>query len=422
MKRRDPTKARLTEASIRGLSAPEDKPELLVWDELMPGLVLRVGRQRRSWVYVYRPAGTGRQASPRKLALGTWPALSAAAARQAAQIEAGRIARGEDPAAARREARRQERATVAAVLERYEATLRQRHYVNTKTVMSTLRRGLADVLTRDVATLTRAELVQSIDALEAANRPGAAADLRKHLRTLMEWTTSRGLTPYNVLAGLRRERATRAQRIEVEERGRALTDGELAAVWHASDPGTNIGRYFRALVLTGARRSEIARLHRSMDRGDRLVLPPTHTKQGRPHEIPVTPALRAILNGCPILPSGLLFASERSGGELKGWTQHLAKLRAASGVNFTPHDLRRTMRSNMNRLGVDRDTAELMLGHQRADDLERLYDRDSRWPERVAAAERWSAHVLAVCAANPEREAGAVLRPAFRATGQARVG
>lgn len=385
-------KIKLTDANIRGLEVEPGKNEMLVWDAGLPGLALRVGKTRRAWVYVYRPAGAGARSNPQKLGLGAWPAVTANAARQLAQIEAGRIAGGADPAATRRESRRKEAATVTAVLDDYENSLERRRYANSKTTMSTLRRGMATFETRDIASLSRLELVDAIDRVAATGRPGASADLRKHLRTVLEWTTNKGLTPHNALAGLRRARATRAERIETDERGRALTDKELASLWNTADAETVLGRYIRALILTGARRSELSRLSWSMVADDRLVLPPSHTKQGRPHEIPVVPALRSILDACHRTKMPLVFASPVSGGEIKGWTQHVAKLRLGSGVDFTLHDLRRTMRSGLTRLGVDFNVAELMLAHQR-DELDRIYNKDDQWAARVAAAKKWAEHV-----------------------------
>jgi integrase len=409
-------KIKLSDAAIRALRVSQGKTELLAWDEVMPGLVLRVGRQRRAWAYVYRPARRdGRQQASQKISLGAWPAVSVAAARQAAQIEAGCIARGHDPAQIRRENKRQESAAVEVVLTRYEVSLQRRQYAKTESTMRTLRRGLASVRDRDVSSLTRAELIGFVELLERAGKPGAGGDLRKHLRTLLEWTTNRGLTPFNVLAGLRRERSTRAQRIESAANGSALSDAELRTVWLAADPETVIGRYVRALILTGARRAELSRLHRSMDHGERLVIPPTHTKQGRAHEIPVVAALRSILLACPITAGGLVFASSRTGGEMKGWSQHVAKLRASSGVHFTLHDFRRTLRTGLTGLGVSDDIAEMVIGHQRGTQLDRTYDKDMRWAARVDAAERWAAHVAAVCGHEPERGTN-VIRPRFRDT------
>lgn len=407
-------KLKLTDAAVAGLTLPADKSDMLVWDSAMNGLALRVGKTRRAWVFVYRPAGAGGRSAPQKIGLGAWPAITVVKARQLAQTHAGLVASGKDPAAERREQKRLESSSVEKVLDAYEASLTRRRYANLATAMSVLRRGLAGLERRDVATLTRRELVERIDAaavlktietLEEDRKarrprkrviggPGAAADLRTRLRTFLEWTTNNGSTPANPLAGLRRERATRAQRIDQGEKGRALNLDELARVWLAADPGTTFGRYVRALILTGARRREMSRLTWPMVRPDRMVLPPSHTKQGRPHEIPLVPALLSLLSQCPRLSSGLVFASSKTGGEMSGWTQMVCKLEAASGVRFTLHDLRRTMRSGLTELGVDDVTAEMMLAHQR-DELERIYDKNDRWPARALAARRWAVRVYA---------------------------
>lgn len=386
-------KLRFTDAAIRALPPLDPgQAERLAWDEAVPGLALRLGKVRRSWIFVYRPPGSGRSVSPQKIGIGAWPAVSVDAARRAAQIEAGRIARGENPAAERRESKRKEKATVAAALDEYERGLKRRKYANLATAMSTLRRGLEGIATRDVSTVTRRELVDILERIESRGKAGAAADLRKHVRTFLEWTTNRGLTAFNVLAGLRRERATRAERIATEERGRALSAVEIKEVWKASDPETVFGRFVRALIITGARRGEMAGLERGMLSDDRLRLPPSHTKQGRAHEIPLTPLLRTVLDACPVTRSALFFASPSTGREIGGWTQLVAKLRERSGVDFTLHDLRRTMRSGLSALDVSHDVAELALGHQR-DDLVRRYDKDDRWSARVAAATGWSTHL-----------------------------
>jgi integrase len=95
--------------------------------------------------------------------------------------------------------------------------------------------------------------------------------------------------------------------------------------------------------------------------------------------------------------SALLFRSSRTGGQLKGWTKMVAALRADSGVDFGLHDLRRTCRTLMSRLGVGEDIAELAIGHQRADLVAR-YNKDAAWQARVEAFEKVSAHISALLA------------------------
>jgi integrase len=119
----------------------------------------------------------------------------------------------------------------------------------------------------------------------------------------------------------------------------------------------------------------------------------------------LTNLMRKVIAGVPVTTSKLLFPSAVTGGRIKGWTKFVAGLRQASGVDFTLHDLRRTARTLMSRLGVAEDLAELAIGHVR-DDLIRRYNKDEAWEGRRDAFTKVSAHIAAVIGA---REGAAVI-------------
>src|SRR5262249_9173548 len=66
--------------------------------------------------------------------------------------------------------------------------------------------------------------------------------------------------------------------------------------------------------------------------------------------------------------------------------------------DFRLHDLRRTARTLMSRLGVPEDIAELAIGHVRADLVAR-YNKDEAWEGRGDAFTRGSDHVAALLGA-----------------------
>jgi integrase len=102
--------------------------------------------------------------------------------------------------------------------------------------------------------------------------------------------------------------------------------------------------------------------------------------------------MRQVIAGAPVTTSKLLFPSPATGGRLAGWTRWVANLRRTSGVDFRLHDLRRTARTLMSRLGVPEDISELAIGHVRADLIAR-YNKDDAWAGRRDTFERVSAHV-----------------------------
>ena len=390
---------KLTETRIARAKVPPGKTQAFLWDAAVPGFGLRIlaGGSKTFW-FMYRPAG-GRSVSSRMVRIGRWHTGSLNGARRRAKDLAGAVARGEDPAAEKQEERRRVNSTLRTLLAEdgdYERHLARRHIVNRKTIMRTLRRGLARLMGKDVAAITRVDFVSAIVAIEDKGKPGAAADLRKCARTFCEWCVHRGFAPANVLAGLRQSKTTRAERLASEARKpRALTDHEIIAVWNAADGRGAFGNIIRLLLLTGARRSEIAKLSRDRILSDRLLLPPTHTKMGEKHEVPLTDLMRAVIAAQPATVSTLVFASEKTGRAFNGWGKSVTALQRAAGVTFTPHDLRRTCRTLMSRLAVEPDIAELAIGHKRTG-LDRLYNFDQAWQLRCDAFAKVSDHVAAL--------------------------
>jgi hypothetical protein len=62
-------------------------------------------------------------------------------------------------------------------------------------------------------------------------------------------------------------------------------------------------------------------------------------------------------------------------------------------ADFTWHDLRRSMRSGLSRLGVDERTAEMTIGYL-PQGMIKTYDLHDRLAERRDAMERWALYVL----------------------------
>jgi integrase len=107
--------------------------------------------------------------------------------------------------------------------------------------------------------------------------------------------------------------------------------------------------------------------------------------------------------------------SRRTGktASISGWSKSwpaLLKAAGEHGLTRKPalHDLRKSFRSHLARLGVADRVAEAMLNHAPADRLIGIYDKHDYFPERIEAAERWAAEVSQTLA-EPPRSAGDVL-------------
>ena len=401
---------KLTEAAVSRARVPANQRQVFLWDTTVTGFGLRIlpGGSKVFW-YQYRTPG-GRSGKTRSVRIGSYPSISLADARKRAKVLAGQVAHGKDPAAERQEAKRRDSSTLRALLGAegpYQRDLERRGIVARKVILSGLNRGLHKLMSRDIADLTRRDFVSAITAVKAAGKPGAAAELRKHSRALLEWCVNEGRASHNVLAGLRQPKRSRAERLKAgASNGRALSDDEICRLWQTADSFGSFGALVRLALLTALRRGELAQIERARDLlADRIVVRPEHAKTGAQHEVPLTDLMRQVIAGSQISTSPLVFPSSKTGGRLKGWTKLVAKLQQASGIDFRLHDLRRTARTLMSRLGVTEDIAELAIGHVRADLIAR-YNKDEAWEGRSDAFTRVSDYIATLIGA---REGAAVI-------------
>jgi integrase len=378
-----------------------------------------------------------------RLKLGTWPALGIRAARQAALDARAAIQRGADPVAEKRAAEAErnrqlaaeaaaESETVAARLAewqaaratdaaapwspRYAAEVRR---VCNQAVIPTLgARELRETTREDWTRLIQAwkRKVASRGARPKTDRKGrpgapatggagAAAFLYRTVSAFLNYAEAHGWIPVPLLprkgAGLIAP--------PPPARGRVLTDKELLAVWRAADrEPPKLRAFIRLLILTAAREAEVADIAAGeVDlEGGRWAIPGERTKNGVGYLVPLSPAALAELHA--VWPSagpapGHRLLGRVTGSGFRGFGKLKARMDAASGVEgWRWHDLRRTARTGMTRLGVPREHAEAAINHiSGRTALERTYDRHDYAEEIVAALGRWQAHVAALVVPTP---------------------
>jgi integrase len=184
-------------------------------------------------------------------------------------------------------------------------------------------------------------------------------------------------------------------------RARVLTDAELAAVWKAADrESPKLRAFVRLLILTGARELEVADVAAGeLDlAAGRWTIPGERTKNRIGYTLPLSPLALAVLRA--VWPAEEPAADHRllgraTGSGFRGFGKLKARMDAATKVaGWRWHDLRRTARTGMTRLGVPRDHAEAAINHVSGrTKLERTYDRHDYAPEVIAALTLWQGHV-----------------------------
>ena len=111
-------------------------------------------------------------------------------------------------------------------------------------------------------------------------------------------------------------------------------------------------------------------------------IPAERMKAGRPHEVPLAPEARAILDQVRGLDRDLVFPSTRAGRPLSDMT--LAAVLKRLDVDATPHGFRSSFRDWAEEHNVRGTVAEAALAHAVADRTEAAYRRTRLLDERRA--------------------------------------
>lgn len=384
---------KLTDAAVTKIVRSvkeEGKSDHIEWDSELHGFGLRVRNGKRSWIFQYN---IGKQTY--RVRLGDLDCGEARTKAEACRGDAARakLGLGDHPAAVRDKKKAEERtprgqklaALVARYLEARIGTMKPRSYAETKRHLEQHWKPLHG---SPVQNIVRADVAARVREIAKASGPVAANRARASLSAMFVWAIGEGECDFNPVAGSNKQE-------ENGPRERSLSDTEAAAVWLKA-PENNYGRIVRLILLTGCRRDEIGALRWSeIDHKARTItLPADRTKNGQPHVVPLSDSALAVLKACE-QQDGRDLVFGRGQGGYSGWSKSKAALDDDAKLKepWTLHDLRRTVRTGMGKLGVAPHIAETVLNHL-PPKLIRTYDRNTYAAEKKAALDLWASHLM----------------------------
>jgi integrase len=356
------------------------------------GLALRVREGgSRKFVFHYRWAGR-----PQRITIGDASAWSLEKARARARELRVMIDSGVNPADARTAAKIEAAklptllsTLVVSYVEHVQATLKPRTHIETKRYLEHYFKPLHNL---PIGAIERRDVAACLQNI-AKNKGDVTADrARSCLSAMFAWAIGEGLAEENPVAGTNR-------RSDDGPRTRVLSDAELAKLWNGL-PDTQYGAIVRLLILTGCRRDEVGALGwKEIDFKERTItLPAERTKNGTEHVVPLSDlALEILESQRRILGRAFVFGSNANG--FTDWSKSKGKLDTVLKFEkpWTLHDIRRTARTGLGRLGVLPHVSEAVLNHLPAK-LVRTYDRNRYEAEKRDALERWATHIRIICA------------------------
>jgi len=407
----------LTDRAVKSLRPAAPGSRYIVADVIVPGLGVRVtDRAHRTYVLGARFPGSKHF---KRRELGEVGALTLEEARNKARDWLELIKAGRDPADVERKKRQENLRvgsnTFGAVVDDF-VVRHLRGKRKAAVVEREIRKELAAWMKRPIAEITRRDVVELIEAIVDRPAPAYARNIFDHARAVFNFAIARGF--YGIEQSpcdrLKPRDLIGAKRV----RDRVLTDDELWAVWRAAGRTPYpFGPLIKLLALTGGRLTEVARARwREFDIERERVwsIPPERFKMNAVHRVPLTGDMIALLGELPRWKKGDFLFSMDGEKPFNGFGRSKRRLdsrvlrawRAAGrsrGIdrrehmieNWTPHDIRRTVRTRLSALRVPEHICELVIGHARRG-LARIYDQHRFEDEKREALEAWNARLRTI--------------------------
>ena len=269
---------------------------------------------------------------------------------------------------------------------------------------------------RDARTITSREVIELLDKIVDRGSPVMANRTADILGQMFMYGIHRAIVPDSPVKLLYRPGGTEMPV------GRSFSEAELEAFLLNCKSVCRTrrgGHILMTLLLTMQRRQELA-LARKTEfdfENHTWSIPDEHAKKGRGHMLPLSDwAADEIQSLTGISGTSVYLLPRKNGLEpinpmlITRSVERLLKRFKAVGIEpFTPHDLRRTGRTGLASLGIEDETAERVLNHQKKG-MKRVYDRFAYSPQKRDAIEKWAEH-LSDLLTRAQREKAPAERP-----------
>lgn len=337
--------------------------------------------------------------SKQELSLGVYPEVALATAREKYQAAYTKLKNGIDP---RAKEPAKELMTFKHFSDKYLEEYSKAHHSASwqKTVKLSLEN---DVLPywgdKDIKDIKRTDGILLLERV-AKRSPGQAANVHKAARGVLDYALQRSHLEYNVLVGLSKP----VPALRPKSRDRILTEAEIKRVWDALDD-SSIGRALKLVLVTAQRPGEVAGLHtQEFQAGEGKPLcktcrgcknywtiPQARAEKGKgDHLVYLTSTAVELTRGIEDA-DGPVFDVQRN-----SLSQYISRNKKYFGLpRWTPHDLRRTARTHMARIGILDEHAEAVIAHCKQG-IKKVYNKYEYQEEKKTALIKWEAELLRI--------------------------
>ncbi|SOE92872.1 Integrase [Burkholderia sp. D7] len=351
-----------------------------------------------SWIYRYQLHNRSRE-----MGLGSFGAVSLAAARAKASEAARMRAGGIDPLGQKQHARKTAQREAEHRLSFGDATakfiaLREPQWsrANAEDWRSSLRRHAAPLTRLDVSEIQTSDVLRVLEAIWSEKNATATA-LRQRIEAVIDWATSKGHRSGENPARFKNHLEHLLPTMQEKTAHRpALDYREIHTFMKAlrAEAG-DVARALEFIVLTGARSSEATgATWREIDLAGKVWhVPAERMKAGVAHDVPLSPQALALLEALPgeHAPDDRLFDSAK-GKQVSDvvLSALLRKLGYPLG-SVTTHGFRSTLRTWLSeRTQASPDVAEACIAHDKRPKVQQAYERTRFFEQRVPLMTMWA--------------------------------
>ena len=321
--------------------------------------------------------------------LGKYPALSIKEARAQAAENLVEVNAGVDIERKKQDEKRQ-RQLEPTVREFATEYIEKYAKVNKKSWKADQRTLDVDILPEigklKMSEVKRRDLVAVID--KVADRGSMILANRVHslLSKMFNFAMERDVIELSPVYGMKK-------RTSEKPRERVLSDVEIVEFWNTL--GTSSAEMILKMILaTGQRPGEVRQVEWSEIQDGLWTIPSEKTKNGLTHIVPLNDMALDILEQMKEKSAGRFVFPGKSKNKPLTDTSPIHRMKKTiEKLGWTdrarPHDLRRTVRTNLSKLGVNKTVAERLLNHKEQG-ISATYDWHEYLSEKTAALGKWN--------------------------------
>ena len=390
------TKSRFSDRSIKALKHKAERYEVVELGRT--GLAVRVAAKpstKKVWQYLYR-ARKGGKSTARRLKIGEYPAVGLKDARKRIADAKRDVEHGHDPAEDAKAERVAEKAAklVSEVVEKYLANRVRKKQTNAADMERVFDRDVIPAIGKmKIKDVRRRHIVGIRDTIRGRGSPIMANRtlglLSRFFGYAIEYEYVEDSPTYRVKPS------------KEQPRDRTLAPSEVKTLWdglEGSDAAVSLQLALKFLLVTGQRSAEVMRATwPEFDRDERLwELAAERVKARRPHVVPLTGVALDLLDEIQaqcddevyLFPSPM---ADQDAYARKALSTAVRRHLGGLGLEtWVPHDLRRTVNTEMARLGISQNIVDRVQGRIEPGTGAKHYNRYSYLPEKKDALKKWA--------------------------------